>query len=59
MTKRVNIRKDPYDIYIGRPSEYGNKYVWMQNTIGEVIVGDRDEAVDRHMSDLRACARIE
>lgn len=27
MTKVVNLRKEKYDVYIGRPSKFGNPYI--------------------------------
>lgn len=55
----VHCRKEPYDIYIGRPSRWGNRFVWTppkrtrltmarsERYIFEdlVIVGSREEAI--------------
>lgn len=41
MTKVVNIRNAPYDIYIGRPSTWGNPYV-----IG--FDGTRSEVIEKY-----------
>ena len=40
-TRVVNIRREPYDIYIGRPSKWGNPF-----RIGRD--GTRDEVIMRH-----------
>lgn len=45
MTKVVNKYYEPYDIYIGRGSPYGNPYV-----IGKD--GDRDEVCDKYQKDF-------
>ncbi len=39
-TKVVNLRKEPYDVYIGRGSRWGNPFV-----IG--VDGDRDEVISK------------
>jgi hypothetical protein len=41
MTKAVNKNAEPYDVYIGRGSIFGNPYV-----IGKD--GNRDEVIDRY-----------
>jgi len=41
MTKVVNIRTAPYDVYIGRPSPFGNPFV-----IGRD--GTREEVVEKY-----------
>lgn len=45
-TKVVNKYKEDYDIYIGRPSKYGNPFILE-------VDGDRDEICDKHLADLR------
>lgn len=39
--KVVNCKKEPYDIYIGRPSKWGNPF-----TIGKD--GDREEVISKY-----------
>ncbi len=39
-TTVVNLRKELYDVYIGRPSEFGNPF-----RIG--VDGDRDEVIEK------------
>jgi hypothetical protein len=41
MTRVVHCKKEPYDIYIGRPSKWGNKFV-----IGKD--GTREEVVEKY-----------
>jgi hypothetical protein len=41
MTKVVNCKKEKYDIYIGRPSKWGNPFV-----IGKD--GNRDEVISKY-----------
>lgn len=59
MTKRVHCKKKPFDVYIGRPSIYGNKYVFRGSSLTNVVwVTDRDVACDCHMRDLRMMPKI-
>lgn len=49
MTKIVNIyHRVPYDVYIGRPSKWGNPFSHLDGTLAEYKVATRDEAVDRY-----------
>lgn len=50
MTRVVNCNKEPYDVYIGRPSIWGNPYTHIadKNTLAEFIVGSREEAVAKY-----------
>jgi len=47
LCKVVNFKKEPYDIYIGRPSKWGNPYSHINdgNTIAKYIVGSRSESI--------------
>ncbi len=45
-TRVVHCKKEPYDIYIGRPSKWGNPFA-----IG--IDGDRDEVIRRYEAWIR------
>ena len=47
MTKVVNIRKEEYDVYIGRPSLWGNPFV-----IGKD--GSREEVVKKYETYIRS-----
>ena len=50
----VNLYKEPYDVYIGRPSEFGNPYSHMKNTLAQYQVKNRDEAVDKFEEYVKA-----
>jgi hypothetical protein len=58
MTKVVHCKRDPYDVYIGRPGPYGNPF-----TIGKD--GNREEVVEKYAEwvltqpELLATIRIE
>lgn len=44
--KVVHCKKEKYDIYIGRPSKWGNPFTHKQTgTKAEIIVSSREEAV--------------
>lgn len=47
-TKVVNLRKEKYDVYIGRPSKWGNPYSHLETSTGKFKVATRQEAVDRY-----------
>ena len=47
MTRVVHCRKEPYDVYIGRPSKWGNPFTHLSDsTRAEFIVPTRDDAID-------------
>ena len=46
MTKVVNIRREPYDEYMGRGGKWGNRFI-----IGRD--GTRDEVCDKHLEWFR------
>lgn len=55
MTKVVHIRKGKYDVYIGRPSKWGNPYSHKPSAIaGTVIVASREVAIERFERMVRA-----
>lgn len=47
-TKVVHCRKEKYDIYIGRPSIWGNPYSHKEGTLAEFKVKDRKEAIEKY-----------
>ncbi len=47
MTRVVNLRRAPYDIYIGRPSPFGNPFSHLPGTLAKYRVSSRQEAIDR------------
>ena len=46
----VHCKRAPYDIYIGRPSEWGNPFTHIadRKTLAEFIVATREEAVAKY-----------
>lgn len=50
MCKVVHINKEPYDVYIGRPSKWGNPFTHIadKETLAEFIVESREEAIDKY-----------
>ena len=47
MKKVVHCKKEPYDVYIGRPSKWGNPFTHKNDgkTLAKYIVNSREEAV--------------
>jgi len=43
----VHCKKDDYTLYIGRPSKWGNPYIFQPNKNGGIMVADRYEAVTK------------
>lgn len=50
-TRVVNLRRDAYDIYIGRGSRWGNPYTHLplSGTKAEFQVASREEAVEKYL----------
>lgn len=49
MTNRVvHCKKEPYDVYIGRPSKWGNPFSHKEGTTAQFKVATREEAVTRY-----------
>ena len=49
----VHCKKEPYDVYIGRPSVWGNHYSHLDGTMAELRVASRDEAIVAYENWLR------
>jgi hypothetical protein len=47
MTRVVNRRREPFDVYIGRPSPYGNPFSHKPGTLAKFQVANREEAIAR------------
>ena len=45
MPKVVHCKKDSYDVYIGRPSKFGNPYSHLPNSAAPYVVDSREDAV--------------
>jgi hypothetical protein len=41
----VHCKKEPFDVYVGRPSEWGNPFSDSPKSIAEVKVDSREEAI--------------
>lgn len=50
MIKVVHCKKEPYDVYIGRPSKWGNPFTHIKDrqTKAEFIVETREEAIAKY-----------
>ena len=54
MPKVVNLRKEPYDIYIGRGSIWGNPFTQVPvNTKARFIVATREDSITHYESYAR------
>ena len=43
ITKVANLKNGPFDVYIGRPSKWGNPYSHKEGTLAEFKVSSRKE----------------
>lgn len=50
MCKIVHCKKEPYDVYIGRPSKWGNPFTHKDDgeTLAKYTVSSREEAVESY-----------
>jgi hypothetical protein len=48
--KVVHFKREPYDIYVGRPSKWGNPFTHIadKKTAAQFVVSSREEAVDAY-----------
>lgn len=45
----VHCKKENYDVYIGRPSKWGNYFTHLQHLGGNIVIVDtREEAISRY-----------
>lgn len=44
----VNRRREPFDVYIGRPSKWGNPFSHLPDTLAKFKVATRQEAIARY-----------
>ena len=44
----VHCKKESYDVYIGRPSKWGNPYSHKLNTKADILVDSRKEVVEKY-----------
>jgi hypothetical protein len=52
--KVVHCKKEPYDVYIGRPSKFGNPFSHMPGTLAQFQVASREEAIEHYENYIRA-----
>lgn len=53
-TRVVHCKKEPYDVYIGRPSKWGNPFTHLKtSTQAQIQVATRGEAVARYEDYIR------
>ena len=45
--RAVNQNTEPYDVYVGRPSKWGNPYSHRDDTLAEFKVRTRKESVEK------------
>jgi hypothetical protein len=48
MTRVVHCKSEKFDVYIGRPSFWGNPFSHKPNTKAKFVVGSREEAIERY-----------
>lgn len=53
VTTVVHCKRDRYDVYIGRPSKWGNPFSHLSNTLAQYSVDTRDEAIKEYEAWLR------
>lgn len=46
--KVVHCKREPFDIYIGRPSKWGNPFSHLSGTLAKYRVGSRAEAIQKY-----------
>ena|SRR5579859_2329756 len=46
--KVVHCKKEAYDVYIGRPSKWGNPFTHKDGTTAQIKVSSREEAVQKY-----------
>ncbi len=49
----VHCKKEPFDVYIGRPSKWGNPFSHLSNTLAQYRVSTREEAVQSYEEWIR------
>lgn len=54
MTYVVHSKKTPFDVYIGRPSKWGNPFTHKSGTLAAFEVATREEAIAKYEEWLMA-----
>jgi hypothetical protein len=47
-TKVVHCKREPFDVYIGRPSKWGNPFSHLGKSVAKVKVDTREQAMQRY-----------
>lgn len=50
----VHCKREPYDIYVGRPGPYGNPYTHLARSAAQYKCATREEAIERYEAWLLA-----
>lgn len=55
-TRLVHCNKEPFDVYIGRPSKWGNPFTHIKDkdTLAEFVVASREEAIEKYRAYIEA-----
>ncbi len=48
MTRVVNLKKDEYEVYIGRGGAWGNPFSYLTSSLAEFIVESREASIIRY-----------
>lgn len=59
MTRIVHCKKEPYDVYIGRPSKWGNPYIIGPDGTREEVIQKYEEHVRSSKILMRALPSLE
>jgi hypothetical protein len=56
MSKVVHCKREPYDVYIGRPSKFGNPFTHIadRNTLAQFVVATREESIAAYEKWIRS-----
>lgn len=58
----VHCKKESYDVYIGRPSIWGNPFSHQEGTLADYKVGSREEAIEKYreyiLNDANLCSKL-
>jgi len=46
--KVVHCKKEPYDVYIGRPSKWGNPFSYKTGTLAKFKVSNKEESISEY-----------
>lgn len=54
----VHNKKAPFDVYIGRPSKWGNPFSHLDTSAARFEAGSRDEAIDKYCHYLMGSSEL-